>query len=224
MQNKESLLIVECCSKELSRQSLSVGSSIYNFLTPFFSENPIELIETNSEKQLLGIFEKLASTNKKFDNIIIIGHSNENGLNITSDRFINWDGAAEWFKLLNPKRIFLMACRASRLLPRSAIFDGVPTLEEIYGSPVPIGKPQIPFIVGIIWRILSADEVDPEYICIAQVANLIFTKKLMWKYTREGFESDSFFGDVLQLVGEPLLEEITNKVLRNRDSTYPATG
>lgn len=71
----------------------------------------------------------------RFDNIVVIGHSNVHGIRIASDHFASWDEFANWLAIFEPNRIALLACEAGRLLPVETLFDKLKGLREILATP-----------------------------------------------------------------------------------------
>lgn len=209
---RKSVLIVECDTIKLAHQSLSIGSKIFKILKSLFNSNPIELIEITTEVELLKKFSELAYIKRKFRNIIIIGHSNQKGLRISSDRFVKWSGVASWFATFEPQRILLIACNAGRWLPCAFLFNGIQSLKEIYGSPIPTSNNQAYFVILATLYILDAKKTDPLLFQISQLGNFILTKDVIFKQTRYEFQKGGRTEGVLWTVAEPFIEKIINAI------------
>lgn len=134
---RKALLIVECDSAKLARQNLALGSDLQNLVKLAFPQNAVDLVQACTDASLSEEFRRLDKAGKPYRTIVIVGHSNQYGLQITSDWFIKWEGVAKRFERFDPHRIILIACKAGRWLPCAELFSGIPTLKEIFGSPVP---------------------------------------------------------------------------------------
>jgi hypothetical protein len=207
---RKSVLIVECDTPRLKTQSLSVGSNIFHILKLLFNRNPIELVETDTEGSLLNSLARLASDKRKFQNIILIGHSNRQGFQIGSDKFINWDSVANWFCYFKPIRIFLIACNAGRWLPCASLFAKILGLKEIYGSPIQTNVNQSYLIAFIMVYMLNAKKIDHSLLSKAQIANFALTKGVIIKRSRKEFEKDGISDGVVWTAVENLLWFLLN--------------
>ena len=205
---RKALLIVECDSAKLALQNLALGNNLQNAVKLGFPQNPINLISSYAEADLLEELRTLYETGKPYRNIIIIGHSNQNGLQISSDRFINWEGVANWFKPFEPHRIILIACNAGRWLPCAALFDGIPTLKEIFGSPVPASKNQAYIVLLRILHILGVKKEDNELVRLMQVGNFFATQGLMFRRTRVEYENGGSGEGIIWTFAEPIIDQL----------------
>lgn len=128
---KKAVLILECDSETLVRQSLDLGDELQTSLKIASPDNPIDCIKSYTGARLLESFLALYETKKIYRNVIIIGHSNQNGLVLSADGLIDWRGVANWIKPFEPHRVILLACEAGQWLPCSALFETIPKLKEI---------------------------------------------------------------------------------------------
>jgi hypothetical protein len=214
---RKPVLIVECDSAKLARENLSVGDGLYSKIQMAFPRNPISLVCADTEAGLLKQLGTLAETKRKkpYNYIIIIGHSNKRGLQITSDRFAKWDGVASWFRLFAPRRIALLACEAGRWLPSASLFDGIPSLKEIFGSPVPAHKDQLHFILLSVLHTLGVKEPDKGLIRLMQIANFAITKGLIFRNTRSDYERGGSEEGALWTLGESVISQLIDRMRGN---------
>lgn len=74
------LLIIECDSSTLRSQGLAVGTGVVGPLNLFFPNRQSELLQTSSADQLTADFGSVKETHSHFNTVLVIGHSNEQGL------------------------------------------------------------------------------------------------------------------------------------------------
>jgi len=185
---RKPLLIQECDGATLDRQNLALGKELQNYVKLFFPQNPVTLIRSDTEAELSKAMAELFETGQSCRNIIVIGHSNRGGLKISADRFVQWEAVANWLVPFDPQRIILIACDAGRWLPCAALFEGIPTLKEIFGSPIPAHKDQKYIVLARVLHLLGAKREDVDFIRLLQLGNFLFTKGVMFRRTRSEYE------------------------------------
>jgi hypothetical protein len=185
---RKAVLIVECDSATLVRQNLAVGDQLHAMVKLAFPRNRVELVRTATEGELLKGLGELAGDGQRYRSIIIIGHSNRNGLRLTADSFYEWPAIGRWLGPFDPHRIILMACEAGRWLPCAALFESIPDLKEIFGSPVPAHKNQMWVVLGRVLYALGARRAEGKWIGLMQAGNFLITKGVMFRNTRQEYE------------------------------------
>lgn len=211
---RKALLILECDSYKLTQQNLALGGELLKHVKLVFPQNPVDFVPSYSEANLLEKLAALSVTGQQYRNIVIIGHSNRGGLKISADRFVGWDGAANWIGAFNPRRLILLACEAGRWLPCAALFDNISTLEEIFGSPISAHKNQQYIVLLRVLHILGASKEDPDLIRLMQLGNFLLTKGIMFRQTRIEYERDGGEeGEIWTGLAEPLLNQIMERFL-----------
>ncbi len=210
---RKALLILECDSGKLERQNLALGNELRSYARIVFPKNPITFMQSYTEASLLERFAALYDTGQLYRNVILVGHSNRGGLQISADRFIDWTGVAEWLIPFEPHRVILLACEAGRWLPCAALFDRIPELKEIFGSPLPANKNQQHIVLARALHILGARKEDPGVIRLMQLGNFLFTKGVMFRRTRTEYErGGDEDGKIWTDFAEPLLEHIIQRL------------
>lgn len=206
-------LILECDHEKLSSQNLALGRDLAEQVKLFFPTNPVELIESEAESDLLEEFGEICRNGRQFKRVIIIGHSDVNGLQLCADRFITWDGLAEWIKPFDPQQVILLACEAGRWLPCAALFNGIPTLKEIFGSPIFANKNQRLVVLGKVLHILGAQKEDKNLNKLMQFGNFLLTKGLMFSRTRSEYKnSGDEEGEFWNQIIEPFLNDFIQRL------------
>jgi len=74
--------------------------------------------------------------------ILIVGHSNEKGLQLASDFFLDWRTVGKRLRPLEPQFIVLAACEAGKSKAVRQLFEPLKTLRDAYASPVKLYAPQ----------------------------------------------------------------------------------
>jgi hypothetical protein len=209
---RKAVLIVQCDTATLTRQNLALGNVFQERVKLAFPRNPVYLVRSYSEADLLEELRNLDELRKPYRTIVVIGHSNKNGLQISSDRFIDWKGVAKWFERLEPHRIILIACEAGRWLPCTALFEGIPTLKDIFGSPVPANKDQAYVVLFRVLNILGTKKEDRDLVRLMQVGNFLITKGVMFNRTRDEYESSGSAEGVLWNQAESIIDELIKSI------------
>lgn len=211
---RKPLLILECDSDKLTQQNLAMGGELRSHAKLAFPRNPIDFVQSYSEADLLEKLVALLETKQLYKNIVIIGHSNRSGLQISADRFNKWEGVADWIKLFEPHRVILLACEAGQWLPCAALFDSISTLKEIFGSPLPAHKNQQYIVLLRVLHILGASKEDSDLIRLMQFGNFLLTKGVMFRQTRAEYErGGDEEGKIWTDLAEPLLKQIMERFL-----------
>lgn len=214
---RKAVLILECDSSKLSEQGLALGDILQESIITTFPRNPIKLLKAFNLSDLLKDFATLSETNQKYKTVIIIGHSNRLGLQITQDKFLAWSGVAQFLPLFEPNRLIALACEAGKWQACSAMFSSLPTLNEIFASPLPADKTQAMIVAAKAVHVLGPRREDAGLNSFMQIMNFALTGNVMIHHTRKEFEEAS--EDDIHLwdgVIEPALEMI-NQLRGNRN-------
>lgn len=209
---RKAVLIVECDIVKLERQDLALGDQLYAAVKLACPRNLVDLVRADTKANLLKQLGAIAETSQRYRSIVIIGHSNRDGLRLTSDAFVEWDAVANWFSPFDPHRMILIACEAGRWLPCAALFKGISGLKEIYGSPVPAYKNQALFVLGLVLHALKAEKIDKGLIQLMQTGNLLITKGLMFRNTRHEYERGGEVEWALWGAAEPLIDQLMSRL------------
>lgn len=134
MKRKPSVIIIECNARRLESQHLNLGDEIQRLCTFAVPTAEIHLVKATTISELCNGLGKVAAAG--VDQVVIVGHSNETGLNLADGTFVRWESLPEWLGPLRPRILVLMACRAVQWPQCKLLFQALPTLKEIFGSPV----------------------------------------------------------------------------------------
>ncbi len=211
---RKAVLVVECDSAKLAQQNLALGEQLCSLIKQAFPLNPVDLVQSDTEAGLLEKVRELHEKGRPYRSIIVVGHSNQDGLMISSDRFIGWGGVANWFKSFDPHRIILIACNAGRWLPCTALFSGMPTLKEIFGSPAPAHKDQAFAVLFIVLHILGAQKADADTLRLIQAGNFLLTKGLMLRRSRREYEESGVVEGLVWGLTDSVLNQLAERLRR----------
>jgi hypothetical protein len=184
---ESSLLILECDAIRLADQSISIAQDLHGIVRTYVPNAVTSLVQATSQHVLLSELAWYKEEHGRFTVIVVVGHSNVSGLQLTGDNFASWEAFARWLEPFQPKRIVLVACEAGRWLPSKALFEGITTLQEIYGSPVPTTVQQASVVKILVPYLLSGHRLSTEFLRLMQLGNFLFTGGVLFRQTRKDF-------------------------------------
>jgi len=188
------LLIIECDSANLMADRLNLGSAFYQLLNHdiaklFLAKKSIALLKTSTK---CGLTEQFAATLKqygRFRAILIVGHSNSEGIQVASDEWFEWRVLGNWLEPFRPEIIFLAACEAGKSMAVRDLFQPLrETLLEIYASPVKLYGSQASSFAVLIARLLWTGEIDENESITARLVSYMSTggQIYRWSYDETG--------------------------------------
>ena len=151
-------------------------------------DTKLSFVPTTSRQALLSALAQCKQKNGQYNVIVIVGHGSVRGLQLTHDPRVPWEEVARWINPFKPKQIVLVACEAGRWLPSKALFEGVLTLQEIYGSPVVITQQEASAIKLLVPYLLMGGYLPDDILRMAQVANFLSTDGVLFRQIREEFQ------------------------------------
>src|ERR1700734_1518028 len=137
------LLIIECDSRKLAADGLNLGSAFGQLAQTIFPGKNIAMVQTSTEEKLREDLAEVFQKFGRFRSILIVGHSTDGGLILTSDALRSWDFVGNWLQVFDPEFCFLAACRVGNSGAVRNLFKPVPSLRQIYASPTALYKNQV---------------------------------------------------------------------------------
>lgn len=188
------LLIIECDSESLACQRLNLGSAFFQLLNHdiaqlFLAKESIVLLKTSTKSRLNEQFAEVLERYGRFRAVLVVGHSNAEGIQIASDEFFEWRVLGNWLEPFRPEIIFLAACEAGKSAAVRALFEPLKeTLREIYASTVKLYGPQAASFAVLITRLLWTGEIDGNESIVTRLLNYITTggQIYRWSYDETG--------------------------------------
>lgn len=191
-----SLLIIECDSRRLASESISIAGEFDAIRAVLSPRSTSELLRIESQDELK---HNLANLSEKFRGakaIILIGHSNRDGIRIRTDPNTNfrretifqWETMASWISWFRPKHLVIVACEAGQWPSKQAFFSTIRELKSMFASPVTITADQANILKLLVPYLLSTQRIDPELVRWGQFLTF-FTKQAVILYcTRKDTE------------------------------------
>jgi hypothetical protein len=192
------LLIIECDSANLAADRLNLGSAFYQFLNHdiaklFLAKKSIVLLKTSTKRSLNEQFAALLEQHGRFRAVLIIGHSNSEGIQVASDEWFEWRVLGNWLEPFRLEIIFLAACEAGKSMAVRDLFQPLrETLLQIYASPVKLYGPQAASFAVLIARLLWTGEIDENESITARLVTYMSTggQVYRWSYDETGPAAD----------------------------------
>lgn len=186
---RKQVLIIECDSRTLESQNLAIGDVITDAILTTFPRNGIDLIKANDktsfDRDLDVILRKYKNPCKT---IILIGHGNESGVRLTSNNFMGWQELGSVLEPFAPEKLIFLACRAGDIKACEVLFDNIPSLRQIFASPVNIQKSQQYVVIQKVIYTLSTQKEHQLIVNLMQAVSALATKEWMFCRTREEHE------------------------------------
>jgi hypothetical protein len=183
-----STLILECAADRLAAQSISIAQELDAVMRQWVPAVPTRLVRATTLGSLLSHLAQCKEERKAFGIVVVVGHSNMSGLWLTADVFVPWEAFSRWIQPFEPERMILVACEAGRWLPSKALFQGIASLKEIYGSPVAITPQQASAVKLLLPYLLMGGRLRKNFLQLAQAANFLLTGRVIFRKTRKEFQ------------------------------------
>jgi len=179
------LLVLECQEQKLTDQALNFGSRIVPFLKALFPSKRIVLVPTSSLSELGPSLAGASAEYGRFRSVLVVGHSNAMGLQLTNDHFCSWQAVGQWVAKFEPEFLFLAACEAGRSEAVRRLFAPIPSLKEVYASPIQFYAGQSAPLVGLITQALKDRKIDSDASSFMRTLNYAITGGQIFTWRRE---------------------------------------
>ena len=197
------LLVIECEPKKLAQHQLDFGSKITTLLRLAFLNKKIVLVKASSRDELCRALGETLQAHDRFRTVLIVGHSNAQGLQLTPDDFYEWSTIGGWLKPFQPEFLVLAACSAGRSEGIGHLFEQIKTLREIYASPISLFRDQTHPFALLLGAVLKHRKIDETFRGL-QSAGYLFTDAIIYRFkrkdTRPGNELEQFAWDLFGLL------------------------
>ncbi|WP_437737348.1 hypothetical protein [Sorangium sp. So ce1335] len=174
------------------------------------SDATVTIRETTSERELLDQLAALLQDDRRFDVVVAIGHSNETGIRIASDRFAPWDAFASYLKPFEPRRLMLVACQAGRWPAATVLFRKLPKLRRIFASPVNASKDLATLMLAMVPYLLEVKAPRDHAVRIGQAVSVVLTGRQVrqWMRTRDKDNPEGLLLDEAAQFVDPYLRHV----------------
>lgn len=199
------LLIIECDAAKLAAQGLNIATRAEAACAHFVE---VDRIQATTRAETLRALGEYAQGRRRPRFVLVVGHSNENGIQLAADAFIAWKEFAAWLAPFKPDTLLLLACRAGRwsdaVVP---LFDNIPSLRRLFASPAPLNEMQA--ALGILLPDLLTRRTSAEKLRTGLLVNTVVTRSGFKLVTRSEYlqtdPDEDFFRDVVDHLVEAAL-------------------
>lgn len=189
-----SLLILECDTETLARQSLSVANDLKAIVGILPKKLSVEIALIRTKQDLVNRFSDYSQKYRGIKLVVVIAHSNSSVISLAPDlSYTPWEGFAQWLKPFNPQKLVCIACKAGQFPPSRKLFDAIPKLTEIYASPVELWIHQLEAMKLLIPYLLMTNKVDEDLVQLAQWATFFRNGGIILKIRRRQTEWNQLF-------------------------------
>ena len=196
-------LIVECDPITLAKHRLDVGKKVEALFRQIAGSESVILVSATTTQELCFQFGVLAGMGRTFDNILIVGHSDRERLQLASDALVTWDKVAEWVRPFRPRDLVLLACEAGSLLPLTALFGGIPTLTTLHGADIAVTLGDAA-VGALVYQLIRERFLSQDALAMLTGFSLA-TGRAIWKQvTRAQFRKKG----TVEKIGQALIEEV----------------
>lgn len=223
------VLMVECDSGKLERQGLSVAETLTDFgrelraaLSSMLrhvdqSSLPvsIEILRVHNNRDLLSGLQGLEEKYRGVRTMLVVGHANETGLQMTPDRFAPWSEVGLWFQRLKPAQVALLACKSGQPQAAQALSAALPTVRNVLAAPGLAVKPLWPWMSA--WLLAKSFKVaiSPDAQMLFQGAASLLTKSVVYHWNRKELRDWGAEDEIVRLAVQHL-PAVIEKLLRTQ--------
>lgn len=179
------LLVIECDSTNLASQGLHLGTAFGQVVTQCFPNKRIVVVQTSSEDKLREDLATVFQQYGRFRAILVVGHSNPTALALTSEEPRSWSVVANWLRIFEPEFLFLAACEAGRSEAVRDLFVGIPSLRQIYASPVTLYKIHTAHLGVLVWMLLERGRLNPDQAQALRIVHYIVAGGQLFRWLRK---------------------------------------
>jgi hypothetical protein len=194
---KAHLLIIECDSENLAASGLNLGTPFGQALKTAFPKKRIAIVQTSCEQKLVQDLADVFQQYGCFRAILIVGHSNETGLALTSDGQRSWSAVGSWFNKFEPELCFLAACDAGKSHSVRDVFSSIKTLRQIYASPCALNGIQASPLAILIALLLEHGSIDQNDSDQLRILSYFVTRGQLYLWKRRETGPGTVFKSIL---------------------------
>jgi hypothetical protein len=178
------LLIIQCEPDKMTQQGLDFGNKVAAICSLPFHKKKIVIAKAYSKEELCRALGETLESHDRFRTILVVGHSDEHGLQLTPGNFYDWEVVGDWLKPFKPEFLLLMACRAGRSLGVRPLFQRVPSVRQVFASPVAFFSDQTHPLAGLLLALVKNRKVDESWLRALQVGGYLFKDALLYRWKR----------------------------------------
>ncbi len=213
----QSLLILHLDAERLRADGLHLGdvAQFSGALSAVAFGAPVMVEDTTSTSHLHETLARLATAKKKFDVVVVVAHSNADGIRVASDLFTTWDGFAGYLKPFQPRRLLLVACKAGRWDAGEGLFGAMPQLRRIFACPVNASKDFGALMLIAVPYVVAERSPKDRHVTWSQIASIAATGRQLreWRRTTDAGNPDSATFDLIADLADPVARQVPKALL-----------
>jgi hypothetical protein len=208
----QSLLVLHFDADKLHEDGLHLGDAAK--LAAIFPElalgAEVVIEDVTTTADLLTTMARHVESKRTFDVIVAVAHSNAQGIRVSSDLPMSWDGFAQLLRPLRPRRLLLVACQAGRADAAETLFNGLPALRRIFACPVNASKDFGTAMMFAIPYVVANRRPKDNAVVLAQVATVVFTGRQLreWRRTTDQGNPDAPVHDLMADLIDPFARRV----------------
>lgn len=213
----QSLLILHLDADRLRADGLHLGdvAQFMGALSTIALGAPVVIENTTSTGDLHEALARLATARRKFDVVVVIAHSNAQGVRVASDLFVTWDAFAGYLKPFQPRRLLLVACKAGRWDAGEALFAPMPKLRRIFACPVNASKDFGALMLFAVPYVVAERRPKDRHVTWSQITSIAATGRQLreWRRTTDAGNPDSAIFDLIADLADPVARQVPSALL-----------
>ena len=214
---RQSLLILHLDADRLRADRLHLGdvAQFTGALSTIALGAPVVIENTTSTGHLHETLARLATAKRKFDVVVVIAHSNAQGVRVASDLFVTWDAFAGYLKPFEPRRLLLVACKAGRWAAGEALFAPMPKLRRIFTCPVNASKDFGALMLFAVPYVVAERRPKDRHVTWSRIASIAATGRQLreWRRTTDAGTPDSAIFDLIADLADPVARQVPSALL-----------
>jgi hypothetical protein len=191
----------------MAQQGLDFGSKVATWCSLPFHKKKIVIAKAYSKEELCRALGEALESHTRFRTVLIVGHSNEQGLQLTPGEFYDWEVVGDWLKPFEPEFLLLMACRAGRSFGVLPLFQRVRSLRQVFASPVAFFSDQTHPLAGLLLALIKNRKVDESWLRVLQASGYLFKDALLYRWKR----GETLRAGTVERVAWDLLGDMLNR-------------
>jgi hypothetical protein len=159
---------------------------------------------------LNSVLSELAAQRCEFDVIVVVAHSNAQGIRIARDHFATWEGFAQCVKPFKPRRLLIAACKAGRWMPAQALFHANPRLRRIYACPVNASKQFASMLLFAVPYVVANRRPRDADVLWSQIGAIGLTGRQLreWRVTKDKNNPRALVYDLFADFADPIARQM----------------
>lgn len=180
------VLIVQCDTHKLCDDGLAMADSLAEWAKLSLADRAtVDLVKATTSADLRARLDALAGP---YTTLVVIAHSNEDVIRIGSDEVLDWPAFPPLVARFRPRSVVIVGCRAGSTATASQFFCRIPSVKDVYASPVNARKVMLDALHFILPILAAARRQDAPAISWLRALNFVVTDEVLFRYSREEWE------------------------------------